>query len=492
MCKMISALLLALPLCAQWSTAGADAQRSSWVRSDAKISRTRLQSPGFDLIWKLRLGSQPLTPVAVIDRYIGYRGFRAMGFLAGKGDDLFALDTDLGRVEWRKQFDVAPTKAASTACPGGMTAALTRSVTTAFPTAPPAGRGGGRTNFAKSGVGEPDEGAPIIGELRARAAAAAAAGTPPGGRGRGAGPAGGPPRVRLDYVYAVSSDGKFHSVWISNGNEPDAAVAFLPAGSNVHGLAVVNNNIAYAATTQGCGGAPNAIWSLDLQTKEVGSWKADGGDIAGSAGPALGPDGTLYVATTQGKLVALDGKTLEVKSTYPAQGAGFSTSPVMFQYKDKTLLAAAAKDGRIRLFDAAAIDSPLSEAVVAGGASGALSSWLDPSGTRWLLVSGAGAIGAWKLVEKDDGVSLERGWTSRDVVSPLTPLVINGVVFTASSGDGPAVLYALDGLTGKELWNSGKTIAGAVHGGGISGGGSQLYLETSDGTLYAFGFPIEH
>jgi len=491
MCKTISALLLAMPLCAQWNTAGADAQRSSWVRTDPKISRTRLQSPGFDFLWKLRLGGYPLTPVAVIDRYIGYRGFRAMGFLAGNGDDLFALDTDLGHIEWHKQFDTAPAKAGPPLCPGGMLAGLARSVTTAFPTAPPAGRGAGRTNFAKSGVGEPDEGAPIIAELQARAAAALAAGTPPGGRGRGAA-FGGPPRVRRDYVYSVSRDGKFHSVWISNGNEPDPAVAFVPAGSNVQALTVVNNNIAYAATRQGCGGAPDTIWALDLQTKEVLSWKADGGDIAGSEGPALGPDGTLYVATTQGRIVALDAKTLEVKSAYSAPGAAFSTSPVMFQHKDKTLLAAAAKDGRIRLFDTAAIDSPILENAGSGTASGALASWVDPAGARWLLVSGTGAIGAWKLIDNDGAISLERGWTSRDVASPLTPLVVNGVVFTASTGDGPAVLYALDGLTGKELWNSGKTIAGAVHGGGLSGGSSQLYLETSDGTLYAFGFPIEH
>ena len=56
----------------------------------------------------------------------------------------------------------------------------------------------------------------------------------------------------------------------------------------------------------------------------------------------------------------------------------------------------------------------------------------------------------------------------------------------------PAVLYALDAATGKELWNSGKTIASFVHGGVLSGGGSQVYLGTYDGTLHAFGFPIEH
>jgi outer membrane protein assembly factor BamB len=54
------------------------------------------------------------------------------------------------------------------------------------------------------------------------------------------------------------------------------------------------------------------------------------------------------------------------------------------------------------------------------------------------------------------------------------------------------VLHALDGATGKELWNSGKTMTAAVRIGGLSGSGSQIYLGTSDGTIYAFGFPIEH
>ena len=74
-------------------------------------------------------------------------------------------------------------------------------------------------------------------------------------------------------------------------------------------------------------------------------------------------------------------------------------------------------------------------------------------------------------------------------------MIVNGVVFSASAGQrGTAsVLYALDGGTGKELWNSGKAITSFIpRGGGLSGGGTQLYLGTYDGTFYAFGFPIEH
>ena len=38
------------------------------------------------------------------------------------------------------------------------------------------------------------------------------------------------------------------------------------------------------------------MWALDIESKQVATWQAPGGGIAGSEGPAIGPDGTLYVA----------------------------------------------------------------------------------------------------------------------------------------------------------------------------------------------------
>ena len=99
--------------------------------------------------------------------------------------------------------------------------------------------------------------------------------------------------------------------------------------------------------------------------------------------------------------------------------------------------------------------------------------------------------------------------TGRDrVVAPLAPMVVNGVVFAASSGefrtDDPAVsaktraekssaavLYALDAATGRELWSSGGTIESVARV-GLAGGGGQVYVVTHDNTLYAFGIPLEH
>jgi outer membrane protein assembly factor BamB len=92
--------------------------------------------------------------------------------------------------------------------------------------------------------------------------------------------------------------------------------------------------------------------------------------------------------------------------------------------------------------------------------------------------------------------------------APLGPIVVNGVVFAAASGEyrgGPAglsalerskrstraVLYALDGDTGKDVWNSGSTITSFARG-SLTAGGGQIYLVTHDNSMYAFGIPMEH
>ena len=138
-------------------------------------------------------------------------------------------------------------------------------------------------------------------------------------------------------------------------------------------------------------------------------------------------------------------------------------------------------------------------------AAGAVATWQDMSGMRWILAPSGKSIVSWKLV---DG-KLEMGWTSRDLVSPAPPIIVNGVVFALSTGEfrssdpgvtaaqrvaksSKAVLYALDAMTGKDVWNSGATIASFVDTGRLAAGATRVYLGTHDGTQYAFGFPIEH
>jgi outer membrane protein assembly factor BamB len=106
-------------------------------------------------------------------------------------------------------------------------------------------------------------------------------------------------------------------------------------------------------------------------------------------------------------------------------------------------------------------------------------------------------------VDENDRLAIQPAWASRDIPAPGTPMTLNGVVFLVSNGEyraSPAreqrgrrsVLYALDAATGKELWNSGTTMTSFVPGVPPSGGDGQVYIVTADGTLYAFGIPLEH
>jgi outer membrane protein assembly factor BamB len=96
--------------------------------------------------------------------------------------------------------------------------------------------------------------------------------------------------------------------------------------------------------------------------------------------------------------------------------------------------------------------------------------------------------------------SITREWTLGNLKAPLAPLVVNGVVFALSSGEAlvpaaqraprsvPAQLFAVDALTGKALWNSGKTITTFVpHESAVWNSMGQVLVGAHDNVLYAFG-----
>ncbi len=85
-----------------------------------------------------------------------------------------------------------------------------------------------------------------------------------------------------------------------------------------------------------------------------------------------------------------------------------------------------------------------------------------------------GCITGWAAF-KVTGTSFQEVW-SADIASPCPPAVANGVLFTLGIGStaSPAVLYALDGASGKNVWNSGKTIKSFVKAAGLWSIGTQL------------------
>jgi hypothetical protein len=510
-----------------WNTAAADSQRSAWARTDARISSARM--PEFMFLWKVKAandakGSYSMSSAVMVDSYIGYRGFRSYAFFGGASNNAIALDSDVGRVEWTQNFGAAPSSGTAT-CPGAMTAGVTRPTPLA-PAAVPAGgggRGGAGRGGAASGVSEPEAGAITIGQGRGGgfggpggpggrggSGGAGGRGGAFGGSGAGRGGFGGPGGNRApDAVYAVSTDGMLRTLYISNGGNAKPPVRFLPANANASGLMLVDNVI-YASTSGNCNGVPNGVWAMDTSADSPAPihWSTNGGGVAGTVGPALGADGTIYAATADGdyspasfsdSVVALEAKTLKLKDWFTPGKSDFTSSPVVFQRNGKDLIAAANKDGNVYLLDSASLGgadhkTPISKAQFGAGAdAGALASWQDAAGTRWILAASSSSIVALKVVDQGGKPVLSAGWTSANIAFPLAPIVVNGIVFTAATGSGstPAVLYALDGATGKTLFNSGSTITAPIsHSSGLAASAGQLYLATTDSTIYAFGVPL--
>jgi hypothetical protein len=589
----------------EWLTAGADAQRTFWVRSDPKISVAAMSAPGFELQWTTKLDNGSRGGAGLMHGVTanGVTLFVPMSLVAGSANNIYAVDNDLGHVVWTRRFE-ATIPAATAQCPGGMTAGPTRIVpldpapiTFALTSLAPSG-GRGAQSY-RSVIGEPGQGVPLegrggrgpgagapvspagqaglgLGAQQPPAGAAGArggqaaggaqpapatttAGAPApqrgggggggggGGRGQGMAIPGAPPdqvggRGGLGrpsgVVYAVSSDGMLHVLGLQSGKDLQRPASFLPANARWTDTIAVDTTL-YATTSGSCGGAPDAIWAIDLESekKPVVSWKSNGGPIVGRV--AFGKNGTLFAAvgpgtaTGDGKtnaIVALDPKTLQLKDWFTQPGTEFVTGPTVFTHDDREVVAAATKDGRVLLLAAASLGGAdhatalhASSPVMSGGsiAGSALATWQEltitappppaataappqggggggggpaaqpivTAGGRWIVVPTATGLTSLKVSGAGGSISTARGWTA-NVASPATPIVVNGVVFALATGRAanPAVLHAFDGTSGKSLWTSGKAMKSAAAPDSFWSALSQIYVGTTDGTLYAFGF----
>ena len=483
-----------------WPTPYADAQRTSWLRTDPNISVEALSKSGFNLQWTSKLDelgrSAHLTPGVTAS---GVTLFVPVSLIAG-ANKLYMVDNDTGYIVWSRAFEQTqpPT---SGSCAGGISSAPTRIVSgvaeptiAALPPAVPQATNANQQGY-RSLLGEPGEGIPV--EPRPAGARGGPPG-PPGAPGRG-GPGGPPGRSpgppipgapntnlgglgRAMVGYTIAGDGQLHVVGLQSGKDLQKPAPFLPANSRWSNPLAVGTMM-YATTSGSCAGAPNAVYAIDLDApvdKRVVSFQTSGGSIVGSV--AFSSDGkTLLAAIGPGAvqgdgkanaIVALDPITLRVKDWFTQPTAEFVTGPTVFRHGTRDIVAASTKDGRIILLDTTSLggtrhDTPLLTSPVlfeSGGsiAAEALSTWARPAGAtatgarteaRWLLVpisgrpsgsrstNGAirgGAVVALRVTETNGKLSLEPEWTSNDLIQPATPIIVNGVVFALSTGQAPA------------------------------------------------------
>lgn len=462
-----------------WPTVGGDAQRTSWMRNETKLSAASMAQPGFQLLWSSKLENQPsqlnaLTQPLLLQNIISHKGFKALAFVGGSSDVVYAIDYDLNRVYWKQRLSSGVRASNATpSCPGGLTS-ITRAAAVIPPGFPGARPGGGQApNVNARGVN--------LNNLPINSA-----------------------------VYVISSGGMLHFLNPHVGTDIQPPIRFLPANANPSGLIAIDS-VLYVATSDGCGGAPNGIWAMDLASdnKTMASWQSDRGNVIGVTGPTFGLDGTIFAAAGS-SVVVLEPKTLLRRTELKAESP-FTTAPVAFRFNNRDLLAIGSSDRRVYIVEAK------DGFVVPAGASPqydasretqqALATWEEPGGTRWVLAPSTTGIVAFKLVESNGGFALEPGWQSREFASPVVATILNDVVFAVVSGlpsadaNTPvsdritratgAVLVALDARTGQELWTSGKTITSFSPGIAPAAGDSQVYVVTHDGTLYTFGLPQE-
>jgi outer membrane protein assembly factor BamB len=494
---------------ANWLTDGGDSQRTSWQKDETLITTASVK--GMKLLWTVQTDNQPrqlhnlFAPLIVSD-VTTPDGPREIAILAGVSDNLYGIDVEKGTQIWKRKFDSTfqePTggRGGGPLCPGGLTAT------------------------------------PVVA------------------------PAGVPGHYK---IYAISWDGRLRQLDAASGKDLAPAELFLPSNGKPYALNLVNN-VLYTTTAQGCGGNPNQFYAYDLATKKVGSFNPGSGGLWPRLGPSIGKDGAVYAGSGDGDyypeqqiygqaIISVkqnpDTKALEMKDWYAPSNAFWLrkrdldmnvTGPV-FDYKGKEYTVQSSKECRIWLLDTRELGgedhrtpvyrTPLvcNEEVqfAAAGIWGALSTWEDSAGTRWILMPFwgpkhsqfkapiehgevvQGAIAAFKVEAKAGKVQLTPAWLSGNMNLAEPAVIANGVVFGYGSGEDAtqasadiglaynsaanrvahsthAVLYALDAQTGAELWSSGDQIKSFNHFSSLAVANGRVYIGTYDGTLYCFG-----
>lgn len=511
-CALLAAASIAAPLAqgsgkANWLMDGGDPHKNAWQRQEAIITPESVRT--MKLAWKIQLDNRPrqmhnLFPTLIVSDVATKDGPKEIGVVAGISDNVYGIDLARGTQLWKRTFDSTfvepPDGRYGVLCPGGLTAT------------------------------------PVIGP----------------GEGDG------------KYIaYAISWDGRLRKMDVATGEEIAPPEPFLPPNGKPYALNLWKNVI-YTTTAQGCGGNPNAFYAYDLATRKVGQFLPGSGGMWPRSGATMGKDGTIYAGSGDGDYyperqifgqsiigVKQDPETraLVMKDWFTPSNAvwlrkrdlDMNVSGPIFDWKGKEYLVESSKECRLWLLDTAALGgedhrtpvyrTPLvcNEDVnfASTGTWGAMASWEDSDGTRYVVVPfwgpkhsqfsapieygdvTRGAIATFKMEEKAGRVVLSPVWLSQDMDRAEPPVIANGVVFAYGSGENTAqadterglgfntavnriarsthaTIYALDGRTGKTLWSSGDQIKSFNHFSGLSVANGRVYIGTYDGMLYSF------
>jgi outer membrane protein assembly factor BamB len=505
---------------ADWLTDGGNPQRTAWQRDEKTLTTDNVRN--MKLLWKIKTDNQPremhsLLPALIAGRVNTDSGPKEIAIVTGVSDNIYAIDVEKGGLLWKKHFEDTASLAgrgSGTLCPGGITAT---------PVIGPADTPGTYTIYAVSWDG-------VLHQLNVADGSDVAPPSkfmPPNGK---------PYALNLwdNVIYTHTAQGC--------GGNPDVIYAydlashrvsvFAPAGGGMWGRtgpAIDSTGAVYAGTGDALFDPDHQIYGqafvavkMDPQTKllELKDYYA--------------PSNAEWMFKRD-----LDLNVTPAIFTYKGRELWVSSSKECRIWLLDTKYFGG-EDHRTPL-DRTPLLCNEEINFAAAGVWGSMASWEDSKGTRWVLTPfwgpkhpqykypiehgpvTHGAVAAFKVAEKGKKFALQPAWLSRDMNQAEPPVVANGIVFAYGSGESAtqrwpeppagtppppppdvrpnisaqsaqriaesthAVLYALDGQTGKELWSSGDQITSWNHWSGLSVANGRVYISTYDGTVYCFG-----
>ena len=493
-------LLMISGWAADWPMFAHDPMRTGWASEETSLSAQNVSR--LELKWKVKVDNEPkylsaLTAPVVAADIDTSEGTRTLVYVAGISNSFYALDSANGAVVWSRKFESRLTTTGGAyqntfLCPNGITAT-------------PAIDRGTRTVYV---IGKD-------GRLYGLDLATGQDKFPP-----------------ITFVAPFSKDWSLNLVdgivytSLSQGCGDGTSGFYSIDVSNPH-HPLVRRLLLSSTDSAGIWGRGGPVVGANHR---IYGFTADGifdphaGEFSSSVVAAHLPELELADYFAPGDWQQITKKDLDMGSA----------SPVWFTYKNFNLLAGGGKQGLVYLMDGDSLggkdhQSPLFVTPLLGnddqsfnekGIWGALSYWRDESGESWIYVpiwgpvskmapkfpltngpNPHGSIMAFKVATDPASKKpiLQPAWVSGDFDLPDPVIVANGVVFALSTGENanqlkdrladtkPAVLYALDAKTGRELYNSGSAITGWVHFSGLALADGNVYAVDHDSRVYCFG-----
>jgi putative pyrroloquinoline-quinone-binding quinoprotein/putative pyrroloquinoline-quinone binding quinoprotein len=421
----------AAPALNEWLTWGYDQERTLWNRAETTLNKDNVGQ--LALKWKTQIPTPPrevvlatlTTPlVATVN---SPQGPVMRVFVVGSDNTTYAVDATTGAIVWQRAFpnDVTPPVAPDYRCPSTQNAT------------------------------------PVIDK-------------------------------ESGIIYVSTSDGKLRGLSVVNGEDRMPAIEFTNGFARNWSLNLIDG-IIYSPTARGCLGIPSHLTSVDLkdplkQKREFFTSPGGTSGAWGRGGIVRGPK-YIYLQTADGpydpgagkfgnSVLAVSFKELRLVDSYTPENWEYlnakdldlsSANAVAFPFEGKTIVASVGKESVVSLLDgdnlgggnhqSALYTSPRwgnDEALLHDrGVWGAMATWQDPQGRRYLAMSMLGPVGKsappfkYSYGTANDGSImafevrrdvasakpvLSPLWVSREMHAPDVPVVANGVVYAFQSG----------------------------------------------------------